>query len=372
MGDAVDRRRGTLGINRGGSASSMGKVKVGFAGVGFMGQVAHLRNYLRNPDCEVVAIAEPREGLARKVATAYGIRKVYRNHLELAEDSEVEAVVASQPHLLNGYIATPLLKAGKSVFIEKPMAGSHDEAAEMAEAARSTGAILMVGFMKRYDGGVNLAKREIDEFYRTGEMGPLGLINANCFGGDWTRGIEGPLSTEEPPVANPDFVPRNPAWMTPVQQETFNIYMNIFAHNLNLIRYLFPGKLEVQAAVLKERALNQSTLLTSDSVLINLYGASVRAGWWEEKTELYFENGWVRVATPSPMVQQDSAVVEVYRGGPVNESRQLRGEPYWAFRAQADHFVECIKERKQPRSNGDDCLEDMRIMEEVFRKGTWV
>lgn len=350
----------------------MGKVKVGFAGVGFMGQVAHLRNYLRNPECEVVAIAEPRAGLARKVADTYGIPKVYQNHLELAEDTEVQAVVASQPHLHNGHIAIPLLKAGKHVFVEKPMAGSYEEAAEMVAAAKASGAILMVGFMKRCDAGVNVAKRELDEFYRSGEMGRTGLINAYCFGGDWTRGIEGPLSTEEPTVAIPGFTPRPPAWMTPVQQDTFNIYMNIFSHNLNLIRYLFPGRLEVKASVLRERALNQSTLLASDGVLINLYGASVRVGWWEEKTELYFENGWVRVMTPSPMVQQDSALVEVYRGGPVNEVRQMRGAPYWAFRAQADHFIECVKDGKQPRSNGEDSLEDMRLMEDVFRKAQWI
>ena len=53
----------------------MGKVRVGFAGVGFMGQVAHLRNYVRNPECEVVALAEPRPELARRVAAKYGIEK---------------------------------------------------------------------------------------------------------------------------------------------------------------------------------------------------------------------------------------------------------------------------------------------------------
>ena len=82
----------------------MAKVKVGFAGVGFMGQVAHLRNYVRIPECEVVAIAEPRQELAGMVAAKYGIERIYKNHLELAEDPDVEAVVASQPHLMNGYI----------------------------------------------------------------------------------------------------------------------------------------------------------------------------------------------------------------------------------------------------------------------------
>ncbi len=350
----------------------MAKVRIGFAGTGFMGQVAHLQNYVKNADCDVIAIAEPRRQLARQVAEKYGIPKVYKNHLELVEDPDVEAVVASQPHLLNGYIAIPLLKAGKSCFIEKPMAGSLQEAEAMVGAAREGGAKLMVGFMKRYDSGVNRAKACLEELYETRAMGEPGLINAYCFGGDWLRNVDGPIITNEPVPHNEDFVPRNPPWMSEAQKETFNIYMNIFSHNINLIRYLFPGTLEVKAALLRQGMLNQCTLFETHGVLAALYGLGVQAGHWVERTEIYFEQGWVRVATPCPMEMQTSAVTEVYHGGEVNETRTLRGVPHWAFRAQADHFVECVKEDKTPCSNGEDSLEGMRLMEDVFRKAQWI
>ena len=64
----------------------MDKLRIGFVGVGFMGQKAHLANYAVLDDCEVVAIAEPRRQLAEKVARRYGVEKVYKNHLELLED----------------------------------------------------------------------------------------------------------------------------------------------------------------------------------------------------------------------------------------------------------------------------------------------
>jgi len=350
----------------------MSKVKIGFAGVGFMGQVAHLQNYVKNPDCEVVAIAEPRPRLARQVAETYGIPKVYGNHLELAEDPDVEAVVASQPHLVTGHIVIPLLKAGKSCFIEKPMAGGLEEAEAMVEAAQAGGAKLMVGFMKRYDSGVNRAKTCLDDLYATGKMGKPGLVNAYCFGGDWTRGVDAPIMTDEPVPANEGFAPRNPSWLTDAQKETFNIYMNIFSHNLNLIRYLFPGKLEVKAALLRDRMLDQATLFASDGVLVALYGAGVQSDDWVERTEVYFEHGWVRVVTPCPMQRQTAAVAEVYHGADVQETRTLRGAPSWAFRAQADHFVQCLKDDTLPRTNGEDCLEDMRLMENVFHAAQWV
>lgn len=351
----------------------MSTVKIGFAGVGFMGQAAHLRNYVKNPACEVVALAEPREELGRRVAEAYGVPKVYKSHRELAEDPDVQAVVASQPHMMNGYIATPLLEAGKSAFIEKPMAGSLAEAEAMCAAARKGGAMLMVGFMKRYDAGVHRAKTQLDACYETGRMGDLGLVNAYCFGGDWLRGVEPPIMTSEAVPPDDAFAPRPPDWMTSdAQRDTFNTYMNIFSHNLNLIRYLFPGRLEVKAALLRENRLNQSTLLESEGVLVNLYGVGVQADTWVESTEFYFEQGWVRVATPCPMQQQISARTEAYHGADVQETTVLCGAPQWAFKLQADHFVDCVKEGRTPRSSGEDCLEDMRLMEDVFRKGEWV
>ncbi|MBI5090814.1 MAG: Gfo/Idh/MocA family oxidoreductase [Candidatus Hydrogenedentes bacterium] len=290
----------------------------------------------------------------------------------MAADPDVQGVVAAQPHLLNGHIAIPLLKAGKSCFVEKPMAGSLEEAEEMVEAARIGKAQLMVGFMKRYDSGVNLAKRELDRFFEADVRGQLCVINAYCFGGDWLRNVTGPISTGEAVPPNPGFIPRNPAWMTDGQKETFNLYMNIFSHNLNLIRYLFPGRLETKAALLRERKFIQSSLFESEGTLVNLYGMSVNSGRWEERTELYFNNGWVRVMTPSPMSMQEAATVEVYEGGEKHETRTLHAKPYWAFRAQADHFVECLKTGSVPRTSGEDSLEDMRLMEDVFRKAMWV
>lgn len=48
-------------------------VRIGFVGVGSMGQCAHLRNYVTVPGCEVVAVAEMREKTGWRVAERYGI-----------------------------------------------------------------------------------------------------------------------------------------------------------------------------------------------------------------------------------------------------------------------------------------------------------
>ena len=52
--------------------SEQKKVRIGFVGVGGMGQAAHLRSYVQVPECEVVALAEIRQDMANNVAARWG------------------------------------------------------------------------------------------------------------------------------------------------------------------------------------------------------------------------------------------------------------------------------------------------------------
>ena len=56
------------------------KVKIGFIGAGFIGQVAHLANYKEIPGAEVVALAELRPELGELVCRRYDIPRYYESH----------------------------------------------------------------------------------------------------------------------------------------------------------------------------------------------------------------------------------------------------------------------------------------------------
>ncbi|MFQ6096946.1 MAG: Gfo/Idh/MocA family protein, partial [Armatimonadota bacterium] len=123
-------------------------MRVGFVGAGFMGQVAHIRNYVGLSGCEIVALAERRRLLREQVAGRYDIPRTYESHEQLAADEDVEGVVAVLPHALNDQVACDLLEAGKHVLTEKPMASSLAAASRMVEAADAAGKRLMIGYMK--------------------------------------------------------------------------------------------------------------------------------------------------------------------------------------------------------------------------------
>src|SRR5438552_2543469 len=97
-------------------------VRFGYIGCGYVAQNIHIPNFSALKDCKFLALAEPRKELGSVVAKRYGIPKLYKNHEEMAADPEIEAVGVSAPYSLQGKIAEDLVRAGKHVFMEKPMA----------------------------------------------------------------------------------------------------------------------------------------------------------------------------------------------------------------------------------------------------------
>src|SRR5437868_2033010 len=94
--EGTEARRAPSGFRWEGKETPLAQrtLRLGFVGCGTMGQLAHLENYARLPNVELVAVAEGRPRLAQLVAERYGFRRVYADHRALAGDAEVDAVVS--------------------------------------------------------------------------------------------------------------------------------------------------------------------------------------------------------------------------------------------------------------------------------------
>ena len=115
------------------------KVRIGFVGVGSMGQCAHLKNYVTVPECEVVAIAELRPKLREAVARKYGVPRTYVSAEEMLAKEELDGIVASQGFDRHRQVVAPLYKAGVPVFTEKPLAASVEIGETMLAALKAGG-----------------------------------------------------------------------------------------------------------------------------------------------------------------------------------------------------------------------------------------
>ena len=339
----------------------MDKIKVGFVGCGFMGQLAHLANFVEIDKCEIVAIAELREELGKLVAEKYHIPKVYKSHRELAKDDEIEAVVAILPRALTPSVSLDLLEAGKHVFIEKPMASSVSEAKQMVETAEKNKRKLMVGYMKRYDPGVEKAKELTDNMKETLEFGRIIFANAHLFGGGYEAGITGAITTDEPYPELPDS--KIPDWLPQKEKNKFLSVLNVWSHDINLLRFLLGNDVQVDYADFS-KGKEFLIVLNFGEFKATLEGASADYNW-DEKIKIYYEKGWIEIFTPPPLLRNVPAKVEIYKK---EETIHLHVPWGWSFKRQAEHFIDCIMNDKEPRTSGRDSILDVDLVEKAFKK----
>ena len=163
----------------------MGKIRIGFVGVGGMGQMAHLRNYVTIDDCQVVALAEIRQETAKLVAERYGIPRVYNDHREMLAGEKLDGIVASQPFNRHAILLPEIYGKVRHILTEKPLAVSVAAGERLAKQACDTGTVHMVGYHKRSDPAVIHANGVIEQWKRTGEMGPLKYVRITMPAGDW-------------------------------------------------------------------------------------------------------------------------------------------------------------------------------------------
>lgn len=126
---------------------AMTPVKVGVIGIGNMGwHHARVLSLLR--DAELVAVADPDAERGQLAVDQFECRWV-ADYQELL--GQVEAVCIAVPTLLHHGVGMACLKAGVHVLIEKPIAASQEEAAELIQAAEASGRLLQVGHIERFN-----------------------------------------------------------------------------------------------------------------------------------------------------------------------------------------------------------------------------
>jgi predicted dehydrogenase len=125
----------------------MNPVRVGVIGIGNMGW-HHARVLSLIKDAELVGVADPDPNRGRLATEQFGCRWFASYEALLPE---VDAVCIAVPTLLHHPVGLTCLQAGKHVLIEKPIAASQEEAAELISAAERAGVLLQVGHIERFN-----------------------------------------------------------------------------------------------------------------------------------------------------------------------------------------------------------------------------
>ncbi|HEY0790860.1 MAG TPA: Gfo/Idh/MocA family oxidoreductase [Chthoniobacterales bacterium] len=349
-------------------------IRLGYVGCGFMAQNVHLPNFRSVPGCELVALAEKRSALREKVAAKFEIPARYGSHLELACDPQVDAVAVSAGFVEQGEIAADLLRAGKHVFMEKPMAVSQRQAERMLGASRDGQSRLMVAYMKRFDPGNVWMADLVASWRREGTAGNALLTRNHGFCGDWLVGLDlsQMIRTEEPiePWTPTDQLP---GWMPPEHHRAYINYLQQYTHNVNLLRYLLEADrrdlVRVEQVAFDSDGFTGIAILRLAGVRCVIESATSNFHAWDENTQIFFQDGWIRAETPPFFARSATTRLEVYTRKPHPELRYPLGPGLnvWPYLEEANHFIQSLQSGTPFRSSGEDAFLDVVLNEEIYR-----
>ena len=148
--------RGGLRITRVGlrtTEAKSGKIRIALAGASSFAQGMHLPNMVKLRDRFTLHAVMSRTGAnARAVATQYDGAYCTTEYEDILKDEEVDLVMVTTRHDLHGSMVIRALRAGKHVFVEKPLSLEEVEIAEIERfyAEHPNGPLLMVGFNRRF------------------------------------------------------------------------------------------------------------------------------------------------------------------------------------------------------------------------------
>jgi predicted dehydrogenase len=317
-------------------------VTVGVVGLGYWGPNL-ARNFAVLDGCELRWCCD---ALPERAAKAPPGARVTSDLGDLLADPELDAIVVATDVPSHASVATAVLRAGKHCFVEKPLAQSSAEAAAVAEEAAAADRVLMVGHLLEYHPGIEKLKEIVD----SGELGEVHYVYSN-------RLNLGQIRDQE-----------NALW-------------SLGAHDISVLLHLFDGE-EPSEVIAHGRSFMREGV--EDVVFCYLRFPSGRVAhmhlsWLDPHKERRFTVvGDKRMATFDDMALEQKVTIYdkgfdrdfrnwgeyIARSGDVMSPQISNEEP---LRIECRHFVECVRERSEPRSGAAGGLRAVRVLEALQR-----
>jgi len=146
------------------------RLRLGVIGAGSFAQ-AYLLPALKELEVEFVMLANATPVSARTVAERFGFSSATTDGEAVIASPEVDAVLCATRHDTHAHFVVQALRAGKPVFVEKPLAITPGQLYDIEQALAEHGGVLMVGFNRRFSRPL----REIEAFLKGSPM-PLSIL----------------------------------------------------------------------------------------------------------------------------------------------------------------------------------------------------
>jgi predicted dehydrogenase len=323
-------------------------VGIGLIGCGRWG-LNYLRAFSELEGCRVVAACDlSADRLKEAGRRAPGLRTT-NNPQALIADPEVRAVVVATDATRHFELVKATLQAGKDCLVEKPMTADPDEARALRDLARSSGQLLMVGHVFRYNPGVVYMQKLI----ASGALGDLEYLTL-------TRTNLGPIRSD------------------------VNVVWDLMTHDVSILLH-FLNQSPIWVSAQGASFLSKSTEDVAFASLGFEHGviANIRASWLDPRkvreitvvgsSKMAFFND---LETSEPVRIFDKGTMRepayesfgefklVTRSGDVVSPAVPVSEP---LKNQCQHFLKSVTTRQAPLSDANDGLRVVEILTAINR-----
>jgi len=311
------------------------KKSIAVVGCGYWGKNLVRNFYELN---SLYAICDVDEKRLKSLKEKYPDLNVHNDYKILIKKPKIEAIVIATPAATHYALAKKALLANKDVFVEKPIALNYKEGEELVSLAKEKDKILMVGHVLEYHPAII----KLNEIINKGELGKINYIYSN-------RLNLGKFRTEE------------------------NILWSFAPHDISVILGLLR---EMPAEVTAHGGNYLNPNITDVTVTTMNFPSGVKAHIFVSWLHPYKEQKLIVIGDKRMIVFDDvnpknklfmyDHKIDWIERLPVprpEEARPLSIDQKEPLKSECEHFIECIHSKKTPKTDGNNGLRVLKILE---------
>lgn len=340
-------------------------IGIGVLGGGMISQIAHLPFLVADDRCRVKAIAESRPSLAAHLQGRFPGIPIVADYRSLLKDPDIDAVVLSVPRPAVGPLSLEILNAGKHLFTEKPMCFTLDQARKLARLADERQLLYGIGFMKRNDAGVRLARQLVRKWRASNQYGRL--LHARFFDHSCRSPIPPPPHLRPAESREERFAtwPLWPEWLPESLRGAYEWFVNVGSHDINLLHFFFSDPIELQAASMSVSGAI-GAIMQSDGAMITFDYSTAAPGTWIQGAQFHFEDAALFCEIPAPMDIDGRSRLLLSDAAGAQELPFSRSE--WSFCSQARHYISALTREQSLATDGTMGVRDMTLVEDIWQQ----
>ncbi len=328
------------------------KVKIGVIGAGKIAQIAHIPQWKKIPEAEIVAICDIQPSTAAWVAEKFGVQIWYSEPDELFKDDQIDVIDICTDTQSHKKLAIDALSAGKHVIVEKPMAPTHADALLMADAAAKYDRLLMAAMNVRF-------RKEfitLKSFIEGGELGDVYSCRAS-----WFRNL--------------DLTTINKHWLSKKEISGGGVLMDLGIQMLDAAWWLLG---DTEPVAVKAKVFHHSPNLEVEDTTVCMVE-------FDNGAVLHLDVSWSIIAEKDELSAkffgtQASATINplsVYKnlhGNLVNivptkdENSTLRY--IRSYHNELKHFVTCIQQNTTLLASGKEIAGRLKLIEAIYQSAS--